>query len=75
MINDEPQMNRRISNGDEADCTTKLTCTITHNEGFRRKKSASLNSPANSGTQKTNFKTFTNYNYNQRNNNDCYAFF
>lgn len=37
---------RRISNSDETDCTTKLTCTI---DGFRRKKSASLNSPANSG--------------------------
>jgi hypothetical protein len=52
LIDDEQQQqqsNRRISNGDELDCTTKLTCTVTNNEGFRRKKSASLNSPANSG--------------------------
>ncbi|CAF0777903.1 unnamed protein product [Rotaria sordida] len=47
LVNDEPQINRRIPNGDDVDCTTKLTCTVTHNEGFRRKKSASLNSPAN----------------------------
>jgi hypothetical protein len=31
---------------DEIDCTSKLTCLT---DGFRRKKSASLNSPANSG--------------------------
>jgi len=31
---------------DDIDCTTKLTCLT---DGFRRKKSASLNSPANSG--------------------------
>ncbi len=51
MVDDEQQQqsNRRISNDDEIDCTTKLTCTVTTNEGFRRKKSASLNSPANSG--------------------------
>ncbi len=36
----------RISNGDEIDCVTKLNCPL---DGFRRKKSASLNSPANSG--------------------------
>jgi hypothetical protein len=48
------ESSRRISNSDEIDCTTKLTCSI---DGFRRKKSASLNSPANSG--KRNF----NYNY------------
>jgi hypothetical protein len=46
---EQQQLNRKNSNGDEIDCTTKLTCTITTNEGFRRKKSASLNSPANSG--------------------------
>jgi len=34
---------------DEIDCTTKLTCAI---DGFRRKKSSSLNSPANSGRKK-----------------------
>jgi hypothetical protein len=45
-------MSRRISNSDETDCTTKLTCPI---DGFRRKKSASLNSPANSGTGKLAF--------------------
>ncbi|CAF2575947.1 unnamed protein product [Rotaria sp. Silwood2] len=53
LVNDEPQINRRISNGDDVDCTTKLTCTVTHNEGFRRKKSASLNSPANSDNRPT----------------------
>jgi hypothetical protein len=52
LIDDEQQINQRISNGDETDCTTKLTCTVTTNEGFRRKKSASLNSPANSGKKK-----------------------
>ncbi len=46
---DQQQLHRKNSNGDEIDCTTKLTCTVTTNEGFRRKKSASLNSPANSG--------------------------
>lgn len=49
LVEDEQQGNRKISNGDHTDCTTKLTCTVTHNEGIRRKKSASLNSPANSG--------------------------
>jgi hypothetical protein len=49
LLDDDHQLTRRISNGDEIDCTTKLTCTITTNDGFRRKKSASLNSPANSG--------------------------
>ncbi|UJR20662.1 hypothetical protein I4U23_023784 [Adineta vaga] len=39
------ESNRKISNSDELDCTTKLTCVT---DGFRRKKSASLNSPANS---------------------------
>jgi hypothetical protein len=60
LIDDEQQQqsNRRISNGDELDCTTKLTCTVTNNEGFRRKKSASLNSPANSGMKKKNKKKF-----------------
>jgi hypothetical protein len=52
LIDDEQQINRRISNGDETDCTTKLTCTVTTNDGFRRKKSASLNSPANSGKKR-----------------------
>jgi hypothetical protein len=60
LIDDEQQSNRKISNGDEIDCTTKLTCTVTTNEGFRRKKSASLNSPANSGTEK-NKLTFRKY--------------
>ena len=41
--------NRRISNNDEINCTTKLTCSI---DGYKRKKSASLNSPANSGRKK-----------------------
>lgn len=49
LIEDEQQGNRKISNGDQMDYTTKLTCTVSTNEGFRRKKSASLNSPANSG--------------------------
>lgn len=50
LIDDEQQQgNRKISNGDQTDCTTKLTCTVTNHEGIRRKKSASLNSPANSG--------------------------
>ncbi|CAF3358452.1 unnamed protein product [Rotaria socialis] len=53
LISDEPQMNRRISNGDELDCTTKLTCTVANSEVFRRKKSASLNSPANSESRPT----------------------
>ncbi len=43
IISDE--ISRRVSNSDETDCTTKLTCTI---DSFRRKKSSSLNSPANS---------------------------
>ncbi|CAF4270441.1 unnamed protein product, partial [Rotaria magnacalcarata] len=46
-------MNRRISNGDERDCTTKLTCAVANSEVFRRKKSASLNSPANSENRPT----------------------
>lgn len=41
---------RTHSNSDEVDCTIKLTCTI---DGLRRKKSASLNSPANSGKRST----------------------
>ena len=51
LVDDDQQQqtNRRISHGDEIDCTTKLMCTVTNNEGYRRKKSASLNSPANSG--------------------------
>lgn len=49
LLDDDQQLTRRISNGDDIDCTTKLTCTITTNDGFRRKKSASLNSPANPG--------------------------
>lgn len=49
LADDEQQGNRKISNGDQMDYTTKLTCTVSTNEGFRRKKSASLNSPANSG--------------------------
>ncbi|UJR28980.1 hypothetical protein I4U23_010198 [Adineta vaga] len=54
LIDDEQQQSsRKISNGDETDCTTKLTCTVTTNEGFRRKKSASLNSPANSENRPT----------------------
>lgn len=40
------ESSRKISNSEEVDCTTKLTCST---DGFRRKKSASLNSPANSG--------------------------
>ena len=55
LINDESQINRRIFNNDEIDCTTKLTCMITNNDGFRRKKSASLNSPANSGNKTKEF--------------------
>lgn len=55
-MDDEQQQqqlsNRKISNGDEIDYTTKLTCTVANNEVFRRKKSASLNSPANSGKNK-----------------------
>jgi hypothetical protein len=55
LVDDEQQQqsNPRISNVDEIDCTTKLTCTVTANEGFRRKKSASLNSPANSENRPT----------------------
>ncbi|CAF0731184.1 unnamed protein product [Adineta steineri] len=50
----QQQINRKISNGDDIDCTTKLTCTtVPTNEGFRRKKSASLNSPANSENRPT----------------------
>ncbi len=62
LIDDEQQQqsNRKISNGDEIDCTTKLTCTVATNEGFRRKKSASLNSPANSGMK---FKSSKDLNY------------
>ena len=40
------QTTRTDSNSDEIDCTSKLTCAV---DGLRRKKSASLNSPANSG--------------------------
>ncbi|CAF1159361.1 unnamed protein product [Adineta steineri] len=36
---------RKISNSDEMECTIKLSCSI---DGYHRKKSASLNSPANS---------------------------
>ncbi|CAF0883977.1 unnamed protein product [Adineta ricciae] len=43
IIGDESS--RKISTSEEVDCTTKLTCST---DGFRRKKSASLNSPANS---------------------------
>ena len=43
IISDE--MNQGVSISDETDCTTELTCTI---DSFRRKKSSSLNSPANS---------------------------
>ncbi|CAF1674593.1 unnamed protein product, partial [Adineta ricciae] len=55
LIDDEQQQSsRKVSNGDETDYTTKLTCTVpTTNEGFRRKKSASLNSPANSENRPT----------------------
>ena len=42
---------RTHSNSDEVDCTIKLTCAI---DGLRRKKSASLNSPANSGKRSPN---------------------
>lgn len=45
MLNDDDS-SRKVSNSDEIDCTVKLVYTT---DGFRRKKSASLNSPANSG--------------------------
>jgi len=51
-LNDTRQSNLRTSSSnssiitDEIDCLTKSTCLT---DGFRRKKSASLNSPANSG--------------------------
>lgn len=51
LIDDEHQNIRRISNGDELECTTKLTCAVNSNDGFRRRKSASLNSPASSGKE------------------------
>lgn len=53
LIDDDQQTNQRNSHGDETDCTTKLTCTVTSNEVYRRKKSASLNSPANSENRPT----------------------
>ena len=49
LLDEEQQSSRKISHGDEIDCTTKLTCTVLNTDGFRRRKSASLNSPANSG--------------------------
>ena len=49
---DDEQPIRRISHGDDIDCTTKLTCTVNTTDGYRRRKSASLNSPANSGKTK-----------------------
>ena len=52
LINDESQTDRPVSNTDKIDCITKSKCMITTNEGFRRKKSASLNSPANSGNKR-----------------------
>lgn len=62
LIDDEQQqqLSRKISNGDDTDCTTKLTCTVTTNDGFRRKKSASLNSPANSGKNEKKFAVIKN---------------
>lgn len=46
LLEDEFHVNRRISHGDELDCTTKLTCTVNTNDIHRRRKSVSLNSPA-----------------------------
>ena len=49
LADDERQHHRYISHGDALECTTQLTCTVNNNDGSRRRKSASLNSPASIG--------------------------